>query len=555
MASLRYKFKHLLLVCLITFAALSINYSDAAEPKRVALLPFKINAEKDMSFLQNGIYDMLTTRLSKDDEVVVIGRQEVENTITAMGSPDVADESLARKIGSRLNADYTLFGSLTVLGNSISLDAKMVDVTNNTPSTSFSEQSQDLGGIITKVNQIAAEINTKIFNRQPDVAQKTAAPAPEVTKTEPPKDETHMHPEKLLSRGAEGEGSPFIMETDKEEKGGFQKFWRSASFKQLINGIALGDVDKDGKIETVVVTPHTVVFYRSEQGKFYKVHETEEDSSRYHIGVDIADINGNGYPEIFITALNVLLNELDSCVFEYDGQTFNKIVDNSRWYYRVASVPHRGNILFGQRPSSYSLSYGKIYDMIWQNGDYVPEEEVKVPRKTNLMGFALGDVSGEASQTAVAYKENDHIQLIDSSGKEMWQSSESYGGSSLYWAAAWTDQGQQLNPKYYPMRLIVRDEKADETAHVIAVKNYDWMGGKLDYRRLIASHIESLAWDGVGLSTVWRTRKMTGFIRDYAIGDFDNDGIVELVAALIIEEGRIITSVPKSTIIAYELPS
>ena len=163
LASLRYKFKHLLLVCLITFAALSINYSDAAEPKRVALLPFKINAEKDMSFLQNGIYDMLTTRLSKDDEVVVIGRQEVENTITAMGSPDVADESLARKIGSRLNADYTLFGSLTVLGNSISLDAKMVDVTNNTPSTSFSEQSQDLGGIITKVNQIAAEINTKIF--------------------------------------------------------------------------------------------------------------------------------------------------------------------------------------------------------------------------------------------------------------------------------------------------------------------------------------------------------------------------------------------------------
>jgi len=553
LASLKHKINHVVLICLIAFAALSINFSDAAEPKRVALLPFKINAEKDMSFLQNGIFDMLTTRLSKDDEVVVIGRQEVEATLTAMGNPDVADESLARKIGSRLNADFTLFGSLTVFGNSISIDAKMVDVAGNRPSASFSEQSQDLGGVITKVNQIAAEINTTIFDRQPEVAQKTA-PAPQAAKTAP-KDDTHMHPEKLLkSGGAEGQGSPFIMAED-EEKGGFQKLWRSASFKNLINGIALGDVDKDGKIETVVVTPHTVMVYRAEEGKFYKVHETEEDGGRYHIGVDVADINENGYPEIFITALNVQLTELNSFVLEYNGQTFNKIVDNSRWYYRVAGVPHRGNVLFGQRPSSQSLSYGKIYDMLWRNGDYVPEEEVKVPRKTNLLGFAPGDVSGEARQVAVAYKENDHIQLIDTSGKEMWQSSESYGGSSLYWAAAWTDQGQQLNPKYYPMRLLVRDANADKTGQVIVVKNYDWMGGKLDYRRFTASHIESLTWDGLGLTTVWKTRKMTGFISDFAIGDFDNDGKLEIVAALVTEEGRIITTDPKSTIIAYELPS
>jgi hypothetical protein len=59
-------------------------------------------------------------------------------------------------------------------------------------------------------------------------------------------------------------------------------------------------------------------------------------------------------------------------------------------------------------------------------------------------------------------------------------------------------------------------------------------------------------WDGLGLTAEWRTRKLTGAIRDFAIGDFDNDGVDELVAALILDEGRIITTTPKCTVIALE---
>ena len=322
LGSLKYKINHLTLMCIFALTALSFNFSSAAEPKRIALLPFKINAEKDMSFLQNGIFDMLTSRLSKEGEVVVIDRQEVETAVKAMGGLGAVDESLARKIGSQLNADYTLFGSLTVLGNSISIDAKMVDVTGNTPTTSFFEQSQDLGGVIGKIDQIAAEINTNVFDRQPKVARK-AAPAQQTPKMETaPKDDAQAHPEKLMKgHGSEqGGGSPFIMATDEEEGGAFQKFWRSASFKHLINGIALGDVDRDGKIETVVVTPHEVIVYRAESGKFYKAHEIKESGSRYHIGVDVADINENGFPEIFVTSLAATRKVIDSTVFEYDGE-------------------------------------------------------------------------------------------------------------------------------------------------------------------------------------------------------------------------------------------
>jgi hypothetical protein len=76
------------------------------------------------------------------------------------------------------------------------------------------------------------------------------------------------------------------------------------------------------------------------------------------------------------------------------------------------------------------------------------------------------------------------------------------------------------------------------------------------FRKFTSGHIESLSWDGLGLNTTWKTRKISGFIRDFAVGDFDNDGKIELVAAVILDEGSVVLlGKPKSTIIAYELPS
>jgi len=96
------------------------------EVNRVAIVPFKVNAEKDLSFLRDGIVDMLTSRLSVEDKVVVLCREEIAKVLKTVSPP--INESKARDIGSRLGVNYVLFGSLTVFGESVSMDAKMVDV-------------------------------------------------------------------------------------------------------------------------------------------------------------------------------------------------------------------------------------------------------------------------------------------------------------------------------------------------------------------------------------------------------------------------------------------
>jgi len=555
------KIFHPYLLGLMIVSFVLMNFSSmAAEPKRIALLPFKINSEKDLSFLRDGIFDMLSTRLAREGRVEVISREQAEAAVQSTAGSGTINEASARSIGASLKADFTLFGSLTVLGDNVSIDAKMVDITGDKPTMTFFDQGQDLGAVITKINLIAADINDKMFGQTPAAAAQ-APPPPAANPQKAPKDSIHAHPEKVLqddgfiAHGKEGAYEDLeILEGAAQEIQ--PRFWKSASFSHLINGVAVGDVDGDGQNESVIAAPHTVMIFRSDGGPFRKLAEVEESTNKNIYGLDTADINGNGYAEIFVTSFNADKTIVNSFILEYDGQNYVKIFDNSRLIYRIADTPNRGRILLGQQPKKGSSDSGPIFEMTWQGGEYVFADEIKTPRytHTSLLGLTIGDVLNNGQESAIGYKGNDHIQIIDSAGKEVWDSPDSYGGSMLFWDAPWDDRGQVANKKYFPMRLVVWQNRAAKETQVIAVKNYDFTDRKMEYRMLTKTQIEAFTWDGLGLRPIWKTRTIKGYIQDYTVGDIDNDGQDELVAALVIKEGRgIVLSEAKSTVIAYDL--
>jgi len=223
----------------------------AATPKRLALLPFKINSEKDLSFLRDGIFDMLSTRLAQEGQVAVISRAQVEAAMQPVAGSGSVNESKARDIGARLKADFVLFGSLTVLGNNVSIDAKMVDITGGQPTMTFYDQSQDLGAVITKINLIAADINDRMFGRTPVAATQAPTPAAQPPR-QAPKSSIHAHPEKVLqddgfitSGGESAEGAGIIGGAARETQA---SFWKSASFKHLINGVVVPRAARSKKL-------------------------------------------------------------------------------------------------------------------------------------------------------------------------------------------------------------------------------------------------------------------------------------------------------------------
>jgi len=526
--------------------AIGASASDAAGPIRVAVVPFNINAEKDLTFLKDGIFDMLAFRLSTEGKVEVIGREDTEKVVgTFIGT---LDETKARDIGSRLGADYVLFGSLTVFGNSVSINAKMTDVAGKKPSLGFFDQTRGTDEVIPKITLFAMAVNDRFATDAKNAGQKTAAPDETVRASEPVQPAAvPARPKKIAEE--EAPNPAFIMEQRRKAS---QEVWKSQVFEHLINGMALGDVDGDGKTETVLTTPCEVHIYRAENGRFDKIKEIRERHKNF-IGTDVGDINGNGYPEIFITSLNAQRSRLRSFVLEWNGGDYVRIVEESPWYYRVIGLSGQGSLLLGQKNTSDNPFSGKIFEMTWQNSGYVPGKQAISSKRNNLMGLTIGNVMNTGKKIAVAYGKSDHIRLIDPTGGVMWKGGEKYGGSMLYYLMPKVERGTE-NRQYLPMRLIVGDIDDDGKNEVIVARNHDIVDKFLKtFRKFTKTHIESLFWDGIGLAVNWKTYEIAGHISDFAVGDFDNDGMNELIATVILKDGDIIGTSPQSVVIAYDL--
>ncbi len=530
-----------------------VGAAAAETAKKVAVVPFTVHAEKDLTFLQQGVVDMLTSRLSEEGKVTVLGRDETAAALAGVEGP--LNPEKATQLGRKLGADYVLYGSLTVFGDSVSVDAKMVDVSGAAQPISFFTQSQSLGEVIPAIDRFSAQINQKVFGRT--VSQPAAvatAPAPQPVQPQAAGPDIHEHPEKLIAGGFGEAGQRQGM-----GQGGISltRPWKSRSFNKLINGIDLGDVDADGKMETVIATPDKVLIYRFEKQRFFQVGEIAIPGSRYPVGVDIADINGNGIPEIFVSALNGAKNGASSVVFEYAGGEYKTVVTDAPYYFRVSDrTGAMGPRLYGQRQSLGKDPFAEPIDqMVWEAGDYVSAGRTLPGKKANALGFAVGDPMQNGGEQILIYNREDYLTLLDpSSGDVIWKSGSRLGGSTLALTLGTGGRGDTDNRSYLPMRIRALDLDKEPGSEVIVAENHEVTGRLLEQFRVFnKTELHILSWDGIGLGPIWKTRSISGYIRDFAVGDFDGDGTKELVAALVSEEGRIAFTEAKSAIIAFDI--
>jgi hypothetical protein len=408
--------------------------------------------------------------------------------------------------------------------------------------------------VIPQINRFATDVSNAVASGA--VSEPLPVPSPSVRKSEPqqivsPPAEAAKETESRVISENKAPNPAFI--PAKRQENTNQEFWKSQDFNDFIKGLALGDTDGDGKIETVMISSHQVYVLTYENGRFSEPMSVKEENYQNFIGADVADINDNGRAEIFVTSLNAQRNAVNSFVLEWDGQHYAEIVKDSSWYYRIAELPGNERVLLGQQNKAGDPFSGEVFEMAWKNPEYVPEIQVAVLKRNNLMGLNFGDITDTGKNVAAAYNKADYLELIDPSGEVIWTGSETYGGSMSYYVLPKTEPGVE-NREYLPMRLLVRDMDADGKTEVIVSKNDEMASGLLKtFRKFTKFRIESLIWNGLGLATNWKTEENSGHVSDFAVGDFDNDGLQELVVAVVLKDGTILTTQSQSTIIAYEL--
>jgi hypothetical protein len=165
---MRSKFNLLFILFFVACLSAPIPLSaSAADLKQVLILPFTINAEKDLTYLNRGMVSMLSSRLFHQGRLTTITGEKSAATLEA-----------AIKLGADSGADYVTYGSITIFGKSVSTDLKLVDVENETTAVNFSRSGNKKGDVVSHIDQFAAQANALLMGAGPAPAAQPAGQPP-----------------------------------------------------------------------------------------------------------------------------------------------------------------------------------------------------------------------------------------------------------------------------------------------------------------------------------------------------------------------------------------
>jgi hypothetical protein len=270
-----------------------------------------------------------------------------------------------------------------------------------------------------------------------------------------------------------------------------------------------------------------------------KLHIVRQDGSGWHeewtepgsfnakesriINLDVADINGNGRPEIIATAMRS--EKVTSYVVEFQSGAYQRIAEVPG-FLRVLKDPRKGNILIGQRYDPVKFFSGTPRQYAWSDGKYVPGAEYELPKGVSLYGFVVADL-GEDQPLLVAQSNNGQLGVY-AHGDSIWKGEEKYSTGSVTVAKpltgidAMTLKGAaEMDDKFYgiapdkqriPGRILALDVNGSGREEVVLPKN---SGGILSGPKEAA--IVGLRWTGARLDQRWNIKNISGIVRDIQV--------------------------------------
>jgi outer membrane protein insertion porin family len=147
---------------LFVFICLCAEMAYAQQPTSVVIMPFEIHAQGDLSYLQKQIPQAIKTQLEQEGANVLI-----LDTMAVSSWKKIAESAAEiRKLAAQTGADYVVWGSLTLLGQNFSLDAKLLASEDAEEPYTYSVEGEGVENLPGSVNKLVQELGLKLFKRQ-----------------------------------------------------------------------------------------------------------------------------------------------------------------------------------------------------------------------------------------------------------------------------------------------------------------------------------------------------------------------------------------------------
>jgi len=314
-------------------------------------------------------------------------------------------------------------------------------------------------------------------------------------------------------------------------------------------GIDVADLDGDGRQEVALGFKDRVVVARVVAGKFEPLADYAIGQSGDILTLDAFDLNGDGRAELFLSVVQP--NSVRSQVLELRNGQLEAVVVQVPYFLRKVHLGIEGTVLLGQNLNPDVMNQspdlaGPIF-RVTRSGDQLQRgAAVDLPKAVSLFGFQPFAYSGKPLLARLNL--NDKLQVLESSGAVLWESSDYFGGSESSLERPERDQGAGTRFVFLPPRL----EPGPDGTVLVPVNE----GSRTftAFRAFSNSHLKAVAYDGYSLVERWRTKPQGGYLGDFRMADADNDGAAEIVMLVRYSQGAMLkTSYGNSVLLIYEM--
>jgi outer membrane protein insertion porin family len=125
------------------------------ESKKIIIMPFEIYTNYDKAAIRESLYKNLSEEFKKEKFIQLIPADDFLKNFIKI------DEKKAINIGKSMGADFVITGSLTQFGESLNIDARIIDVARENVLSTASAQGKGL----TNLGAVVAKLKTEIFIR------------------------------------------------------------------------------------------------------------------------------------------------------------------------------------------------------------------------------------------------------------------------------------------------------------------------------------------------------------------------------------------------------
>ncbi|WP_298437217.1 VCBS repeat-containing protein [Geobacter sp.] len=452
-------------------------------------------------------------------------------TVTGMQNKDELRGTLQSLLASRLSsdilivldspagADVTVVGSYIIFGKVFSIDAVAKDAAGSVVARAFVQgESQDQ--LIPSIGKLAKELAGAIEKRI--VSGAAPVPAPRSGGVAAPVPAVKRPESREIDRS-----EPVVPSSPDVVRTAPDKAATPGSLSQRLSGslvgLAPGTLRQNGAREWYVINDHALRLYLQED-KYKLLAEISYRPNEYLLGIDTADLDGDGVPEAYVTVMKG--ESLSSEVWIFQNGALRRIADGLPYFFRGLSLAGGSRKIYVQQMGlnatspNTSTGYGRtssdfyddVYELVKSGDKYERKNPIKLPDQAFLYNFNM--FRGEDGQDYfVVLNDDGYLIVYSMSGDELWRSTDKYGGSALSFKR---EDAIFARVTGSPYRSVFLQQRIFTTrdGDVIVPQNSGTFvfGTQRSYKK---SAVYGFAWNGASLEEKWHTKPIQNYVADY----------------------------------------